>query len=224
MADDATNASALSLADLNISINHEPRVSHLRLAGLLGYQQPHKLAHLIERHREALERFGVIPSTVDENRTGRGRPGQVHWLNKRQALYLCTKSETPNATEATIAMVEVFDAWTAGRLPPPEQVAALPPPLPPEEPPFCAGCAARQSWNMHPIFNREFHILRERPIDHADMKAIQVFREAVEWALRCRLQDKAGAVLTALGLPAPQPPEPPARPRGHKPRKPPCAA
>ncbi len=40
-----------------------------------------------------------------------GRPGKAYWLNKKQALYICTKSETDRATEATIQMVEVFDAW-----------------------------------------------------------------------------------------------------------------
>lgn len=40
--------------------------------------------------------------------------------NSRQRLYICTKSETPNATEVTIRMVEVFDEVTrpaAGRVP-----------------------------------------------------------------------------------------------------------
>jgi hypothetical protein len=44
-----------------------------------------------------------------------GRPGKEYWLTKKQCLYLCTKSETPNATEVTIQMVEVFDQVMNGK-------------------------------------------------------------------------------------------------------------
>lgn len=52
-----------------------------------------------------------------------GRPGRTFWLNKRQCLYLCTKSETANATEVTIQMVEVFDEYLRGTLPAAKAVA-----------------------------------------------------------------------------------------------------
>lgn len=108
--------SALTVADLNITVNHEPRIAHRRLAASLGFVQRHKMAHLIERHLDALQRFGEVPSTMDETGPKGGRPGKTYWLNKKQALYLCTKSETANATEVTIGMVEVFDAYQQGKL------------------------------------------------------------------------------------------------------------
>jgi hypothetical protein len=111
-------ALALALTDLNTTVNHEPRISHRRLAEALGFVQRHKFGHLIERHAGAMARFGEVPSTVDETGPKGGRPGKIFWLNKRQALYLCTKSETPNATEVVIQMVEVFDAWMEGKLKP----------------------------------------------------------------------------------------------------------
>ncbi|AWK90321.1 hypothetical protein DEW08_30360 (plasmid) [Azospirillum thermophilum] len=46
-----------------------------------------------------------------------GRKGKILWLNKRQAIYITTKSETDRATDITIAVVEVFDAAAAGRAP-----------------------------------------------------------------------------------------------------------
>ncbi|MBB6306210.1 hypothetical protein [Xanthobacter tagetidis] len=107
---------ALTLADLNTAVNHEPRIAHRRLADALGFSQVHKMGHLIERHIEALQRFGGVPSTVDETGPKGGRPGKTYWLNKKQALYLCTKSETANATEVTIQMVEVFDAFLKGEM------------------------------------------------------------------------------------------------------------
>ncbi|MFG1461723.1 hypothetical protein V5F77_02405 [Xanthobacter sp. DSM 24535] len=106
---------ALTPADLNTKVNHEPRISHRRLAEVLGYGEVHKMGHLVDRHSEALQRFGPFPSTVDGNGQ-KGRPGKTYWLNKKQALYICTKSETANATEVTIQMVEVFDAWQSGDL------------------------------------------------------------------------------------------------------------
>ncbi len=135
MADaaDSTLASggqfALTVADLNTAVNHEPRIEDVRLAEALGMERPREIRRLIERHREELKRLGAICVTVTQNNDsrGRGRPGRTFWLNKRQALYLCTKSETAFATETTIQMVEVFDAHLAARVAPPPE-AAVPPP------------------------------------------------------------------------------------------------
>ncbi|MFH1556490.1 MAG: hypothetical protein ABII76_16790 [Pseudomonadota bacterium] len=104
----------LSIVDLNTAVNHEPRVAHQRLAEALGYGAQIKMKHLVERNIEALQRFGEVSSTVDETGPKGGRPGKTYWLNKKQALYLCTKSETANATDVTIQMVEVFDAYQRG--------------------------------------------------------------------------------------------------------------
>ena len=106
---------ALTLADLNTAVNHEPRIAHQRLAEALGYTDKSMMPRLVERHREALERFGQVSVTATETGPKGGRPGKTYWLNKKQALFICTKSETANATEVTIQMVEVFDAHLAGK-------------------------------------------------------------------------------------------------------------
>ncbi|MCL8382053.1 Rha family transcriptional regulator [Xanthobacter aminoxidans] len=113
-----TTPRPLALADLNMAVNHEPRIQDERLAEALGFPRLRKIKDLIARHLEALGRLGEICTTVGQNTDpkGRGRPGKTYWLNKRQCLYLCTKSETANATEVTIEMVSVFDAYTEGRL------------------------------------------------------------------------------------------------------------
>jgi hypothetical protein len=46
-----------------------------------------------------------------------GRPGGAYRLNKRQALYIIAKSDTPRAADLTVQMVDVFDAYLAGRDP-----------------------------------------------------------------------------------------------------------
>jgi hypothetical protein len=95
----------------------EPRVRDIDLAGHLGFDNRYKIRHLIERHGYSLSQFGEILSTVDKNTDplGRGRPGKAYLLNRKQALYICAKSETPRAAEVTIQMVEVFDRYLEGK-------------------------------------------------------------------------------------------------------------
>ncbi|KAF0115161.1 MAG: hypothetical protein FD149_1673 [Rhodospirillaceae bacterium] len=121
---DATaHVCALSLTDLNTTIDNEPPVLDVRLGETLGFTRPRNIRALIERHKEALERLGGFCCTVQQN-PGRGRPSEETWLTKKQAIYLATKAETARATEITLMVVEVFDAFTAGRL-------TGQPPLPP---------------------------------------------------------------------------------------------
>ena len=120
----------ISIADLESSLSGEPRIRDLRLAEALGFEAPYGIRKLISRHIEALVRFGEVFSTVDKtpHPTGSegigratdpvladivrrpGRPGRTYWLNRRQALYICAKSEAALAAEVTLQMVEVFDA------------------------------------------------------------------------------------------------------------------
>jgi len=106
----------LSITDINTTVNHEPRISHMRLAEALGYSSHTKMRELITRHMEALKRFGGVSPTVGDRPETGGRPPTTYWLNKKQCLYICTKSETKNATEVTIQMVEVFEAVTSGKI------------------------------------------------------------------------------------------------------------
>jgi hypothetical protein len=102
----------LSVDDLSY-VEDEPRILDTCLAKALGFHRSADIRPLIARHEEALNRFGPIIRTIRKNQ-GRGRPALEAYLNKRQALYICTKAETTWATEVTIQMVEVFDAFTSG--------------------------------------------------------------------------------------------------------------
>lgn len=113
MAGTALITSELSAADLT-SMEGEPRVLDIRLAEALGFLAPHRIRALIRRHHSALAALGRVSTTVVETSAKGGRPGKAFWLTKKQALYVCTKSETPKATEATIRLVDVYDAVTSG--------------------------------------------------------------------------------------------------------------
>jgi hypothetical protein len=103
------------IADLNSTIDGQPRMLDLTLAGALGFANFHMIRKLISRHAKPMERFGRVVSIVEKTTERGGRPGKAYYLNKKQALYICTKSDTENATEVTIQMVEVFDAYTSDK-------------------------------------------------------------------------------------------------------------
>ncbi len=110
---------AFAVADLNSSIDGTPRMMDLTLAEALEFSRLRDIRKIVERHMTALKRFGEVCATVAQTLKNKdnsgGRPGKAYYLNKKQALYICTKSETENATEVTIQMVEVFDAYTSGK-------------------------------------------------------------------------------------------------------------
>lgn len=108
----------LTLTTSNLTvIQGEPRVLDTDLAEALGFAKAADIKGLIRRHIVALERFGEVFGTVRKTSSKGGRPSKDYWLSKKQALYLCTKSEAKNATEVTIQMVEVFDAFLSNRQP-----------------------------------------------------------------------------------------------------------
>lgn len=100
---------------MSTALDGTPRIQDLKVAEALGFANRHMIRKLICRHSAPLERFGEVISTVEKTSERGGRPGKAYWLNKKQALYICTKSETARATEVTIQMVEVYDAYLSGK-------------------------------------------------------------------------------------------------------------
>ncbi len=107
-------AQILSITDLNIKVNGEPRILDLRLAEALDMTDTHAIRRIINKYHKELKSIGSLVS--DYNRKGEGRPSKQNWLTKKQALFICTKSRTKRATDVTIQMVEVFDAYMKGEL------------------------------------------------------------------------------------------------------------
>ncbi|MBP2311870.1 hypothetical protein [Azospirillum soli] len=117
----------LNPADIDTEISCEPRIRDLKLAEALGMADPHAIRRMIERHMDALLKFGEVISDSDR-KIGRGRPSKgTYYLTKKQALYITAKSDTERAAMVTIQMVEVFDAVTSqGALPSSDSAPPLP--------------------------------------------------------------------------------------------------
>lgn len=118
----AGTTAALSVADLNTDINHEPRILDLRLAERLGYERPRDLRGIIKKHRAELRRYGIlvcgdIPQTNIRIRKG-GRAPTEFWLNEPQTLLLCMFSRTEAAADVRQEVIEVYMAYRLGLLVP----------------------------------------------------------------------------------------------------------
>jgi hypothetical protein len=96
-------------------IDGEPRVHDLRLAERLGFERPLNIRNIIKRNEAKLLKFGVL-STV-ERTSGElgGRPTAEYYLNQKQAIFICMKSETEKAFDVQVEIVHVFDAYLGGQ-------------------------------------------------------------------------------------------------------------
>ena len=106
---------AVTVADIR-PISDDDRVSHKRLAAALGLGQHHKLRHLIERNTEEFQRYGVVPSTVDETTARGGRPGKLLWLNEGQAILAAVRSDAPHAPEVRYQVITAFMEYRRGKV------------------------------------------------------------------------------------------------------------
>ncbi len=109
--------SGITVTDL-IETEGEPRVPDLRLAAALGFVNTHAIRTLIGRHLQALRRFGEVSLRREKPGKKGGRPGSTYHLNRKQALYITAKSDTERSADIAIQMVEIFDEYMKGTLPP----------------------------------------------------------------------------------------------------------
>ncbi|HYD29762.1 MAG TPA: phage antirepressor KilAC domain-containing protein [Azospirillaceae bacterium] len=104
---------------LNIAaVQGEARIRDLDLAARLGFERPRKIKELIERHMAALLKMGVCPTVGRASGPNGGRPTEDFYLNRKQAIFITAKSETPEATDITIEIIERFDAYERGSVQP----------------------------------------------------------------------------------------------------------
>ena len=62
--DDSAPACALTINDINTTVNGEPRIHDLRLSEAFGFTQPRDIRKLIARHLETLKRLRVCPERL----------------------------------------------------------------------------------------------------------------------------------------------------------------
>lgn len=117
----ADNGNAvLSLSDLRVVSEEEPRLQDLKIAEALGFERPRNIRNLIKANICELERFGALLQSAKAVTSGRGRQMEVseYWLNEEQALLIATLSDAPRAAEVRHMLIKVFVAWRRGQVPP----------------------------------------------------------------------------------------------------------
>ncbi|MFT9025919.1 phage antirepressor KilAC domain-containing protein [Acetobacter indonesiensis] len=94
----------------------ELRILDIELGKRLGFSKPVKIRELIKRHLPSLEQIGTVPTV---GTVKRGQEATEYYLNRKQAIFITAKSETAEATDITIEIIERFDAYERGEVPTP---------------------------------------------------------------------------------------------------------
>jgi hypothetical protein len=92
-------------------INGEPRILDLDLADKLGFERPRKIRDMIKRNEAKLLKFGGCPTV---GRVVEGNETTEYYLNKKQSIFICMKSETEKAFEVQEDIIHVYDAYLTG--------------------------------------------------------------------------------------------------------------
>jgi hypothetical protein len=97
-------------------IEGEPRVHDLDLAERLGFDQPRDIRKLIKRNEAKLLKFGVCATVARCIEIGNGAKREVEefYLNKKQSIFICMKSETEKAFDVQEDIIHVYDAYLTG--------------------------------------------------------------------------------------------------------------
>ncbi len=95
-------------------VEGELRILDTDLAIRLGFAQPRDIRKLIKRYEAELSKMGVCATVAQTSGARGGRPTDLYYLNKKQAVFITAKSETPEATAITIEIIERFDAYERG--------------------------------------------------------------------------------------------------------------
>lgn len=95
------------------TVGGEPRILDTDLARRLGFAKPAKIRDLIKRHLPSLEAMGTVPTVGTVNR---GQEATEFYLNRKQAIFITAKSETAEAVNITIEIVQRFEAYERGAI------------------------------------------------------------------------------------------------------------
>lgn len=93
----------------------ELRILDIDLAQRLRFAKPTKIRELIKRHSDNLVKMGTLPTV---GRVINGGNAKEFYLNRKQAIFITAKSETKEATEITIEIIERFEAYERGEINP----------------------------------------------------------------------------------------------------------
>ncbi|MCF6271618.1 MAG: hypothetical protein L3J37_00290 [Rhodobacteraceae bacterium] len=149
-------------------IDGEARMRDLDIAMALEFERPRDMRKLVIRRKVELEEFGEINTVAADPPRHGGAATKEYWLNEKQALFICTKSEAKMALDITIQMIEVFSAWRHGQLVP--RSAASPGEVCERD----AITAAIEDVN----FDRKMTLLREARVTHGKSAAQRLWLQA----------------------------------------------
>lgn len=102
---------SLTIADLNTTINHEPRLHDIRVAKRLGFERSRAIRQIIERNHAELETYGSLATRCGKSR---GQEFTEYWLNEPQTLLICMFSKTPNAAAVRREVIDVYLTYRRG--------------------------------------------------------------------------------------------------------------
>ena len=97
-------------------VNGELRIYDLHIAERLGFSQAFDIRKIIKRYEAKLLNFGVLATVAKTSGALGGRPTNEYYLNQKQAIFVCMKSETDKAADVQVEIVHVFDAYLNGAL------------------------------------------------------------------------------------------------------------
>ncbi|MCF4098201.1 Rha family transcriptional regulator [Maritalea mediterranea] len=127
------NSPMIRIEDIDIEVDDSsPRIEDLNLAEALGFERERDIRRLIRGHMSELKKFGKVVCTSSARKSAQtpdskgGRPARTYFLNEKQALYVCAKSNAVNAVDVTIEMVEVFFKVKTGVILKPKPSKELP--------------------------------------------------------------------------------------------------
>jgi len=105
----------------------ELRVLDTDLAERLEFAEPRAIRKLIGRWKDELSKLGVCATVSQTSGEKGGRPAMVYYLNRKQAIFITAKSETPVATDITIEIIHRFDEYEVNRATSSQQTVIDPP-------------------------------------------------------------------------------------------------
>jgi hypothetical protein len=98
-------------------INGEMRIHDLLLAERLGFSRPTDIRKIIKRYEKKLKQINIL-ATMAQIHEGAGRPTTEFYLDQKQAMFICMKSETDTAFDVQVDILNVYNAYVNGDLKP----------------------------------------------------------------------------------------------------------
>ena len=94
-------------------INGEPRIQDVLIGHRLGFDRPRDIRKLIERNLEKLNKINHCATVARRPENG-GREVTEYYLDRKQSIFICMKSETDKAFDVQMEIIEVYDAHLDG--------------------------------------------------------------------------------------------------------------